>query len=101
MGRMHSRSHLQAVEKETTRVLLVEDNPGDVGLFQEMIDTPGVRTIELTHAGCMSDLRQRLAADLVDVVMLDIGLPDAQGMEAVRDALNCASDTTHCTDRIG
>lgn len=47
---MLNRSNLRAVEKETTRVLLVEDNPGDVYLLREMIDKPGVRNIELSYA---------------------------------------------------
>jgi diguanylate cyclase (GGDEF)-like protein/PAS domain S-box-containing protein len=90
MGRLLSRTDLRVVEKETTRVLLVEDNPGDVCLLREMIDKPGVRMIELSHVGRISDMNKHLATDSVEVVMLDLGLPDAQGLEAVRDAHSIA-----------
>src|SRR6187549_2203340 len=38
------------------------------------------------HVGCMSDAELRLAAPAVDVILLDLGLPDAEGLEAVRRA---------------
>ena len=35
----------------------------------------------------MADAERRLAGQAVDVVLLDLGLPDAQGLEAVRRAM--------------
>jgi CheY-like chemotaxis protein len=38
---------------------------------------------ELAHGECMGDAEQHLAASTVDIILLDLGLPDAQGLDAV------------------
>src|SRR6187549_1373360 len=38
------------------------------------------------HVRCMGDAELRLAEPAVDVILLDLGLPDAQGLGAVRRA---------------
>jgi diguanylate cyclase (GGDEF)-like protein/PAS domain S-box-containing protein len=67
-------------------LLLVEDNQGDARLIQEMFNEHGSPNTELTHVACMSDAEKHLADRPVDVIVLDLGLPDAQGMAAVRRA---------------
>ena len=71
-------------------VLLVEDNIGDARLFREMLSERGSHNIELTHVTCMSDAESYLALCTVDIILLDLGLPDAQGLGAVRRALAAA-----------
>jgi diguanylate cyclase (GGDEF)-like protein/PAS domain S-box-containing protein len=66
------------------RVLLIEDNPGDARLLREMFNDGGSRSTHLTHIARMSEGEQHLAAFPVDVILLDLGLPDAQGLDAVR-----------------
>jgi len=66
--------------------LLVEDNPGDARLIREIFANDPVHRIDLAHVQCMADAEKRLAADRFDVIVLDLGLPDAQGLEAVRRA---------------
>src|ERR1700730_13871217 len=73
-------------EKSTTRVLLVEDNPGGARLLREMVTEQGSRDIELTHVECMSDAEAYLVERAVDIILLDPGLPDAQGLGAIRRA---------------
>jgi diguanylate cyclase (GGDEF)-like protein/PAS domain S-box-containing protein len=68
------------------RVLLVEDNAGDARLLREMFNEAGSRDIEVTHVGCIGDAETHLAARPTDIVLLDLGLPDVQGLEAVRRA---------------
>jgi diguanylate cyclase (GGDEF)-like protein/PAS domain S-box-containing protein len=67
-------------------VLLVEDNPGDARLLREMFNEDGLHDTELTHVECIREAEKHLAAHSVDIVLLDLGLPDAQGLEAVRRA---------------
>jgi diguanylate cyclase (GGDEF)-like protein/PAS domain S-box-containing protein len=67
-------------------LLLVEDNPGDARLFREMFNTHGSDNAVLTHVECMSEAEKHLAGASVDLILLDLGLPDAQGMEGVRRA---------------
>jgi diguanylate cyclase (GGDEF)-like protein/PAS domain S-box-containing protein len=67
-------------------LLLVEDNPGDARLLREMLNEQGASQTELTHVERLSDAELHLAENAVDIVLLDLGLPDAQGMGAVRRA---------------
>lgn len=67
-------------------LLLVEDNAGDARLIREMLSEPGIQRTKLTLIGCMAAAEKHLAENAVDLVLLDPGLPDAQGLEAVRRA---------------
>jgi diguanylate cyclase (GGDEF)-like protein/PAS domain S-box-containing protein len=67
-------------------LLLVEDNRGDVRLLREMFNEPGSHNTELAHVTCMSEAEKHLAEGEVDIILLDLGLPDSQGLEAVRRA---------------
>jgi diguanylate cyclase (GGDEF)-like protein len=74
------------VLKQRTRVLLVEDNPGDARLVREALNdgAPDEFTVQVADS-----LQQALAilapaAEAVDVVLLDLSLPDSQGLETYR-----------------
>jgi signal transduction histidine kinase len=67
------------------RVLLVEDNPGDARLLREMLDERGTHLTEFTHVACMGAAEKHLAEHEVDIILLDLGLPDARGLSAVRE----------------
>jgi CheY-like chemotaxis protein len=73
-------------KKSIKTLLLVEDNPGDARLFRETFRDQGSQDTELTHVKSMSAAEEYLASHAVDIIMLDLGLPDAQGLEAVRRA---------------
>ena len=62
-------------------VLLVEDNPGDARLIElALADAPG-SPIDLTRTERLSDGLQVLADGGVDLVLLDLSLPDSHGLE--------------------
>jgi diguanylate cyclase (GGDEF)-like protein/PAS domain S-box-containing protein len=69
---------------KSIKILLVEDNLGDARLFGKMFKEQNSHNIELTHVECMSEAEKSIAEHAVDIVLLDLGLPDAQGLEAVR-----------------
>jgi len=74
------------IRKLLKLLLLVEDNPGDARLLREMLIEAGAHKTELTQAENMSEAEKLLAERLFDIVLIDLGLPDAQGLEAVRRA---------------
>jgi signal transduction histidine kinase len=73
-------------EKLIKAVLLVEDNPGDTRLLREMFNEDSSLNVDLTFVGCMAEAEAYLAAHAVDAVLLDLGLPDAHGLAAIRRA---------------
>jgi diguanylate cyclase (GGDEF)-like protein/PAS domain S-box-containing protein len=68
------------------RLLLVEDNAGDARLLREMFNEDGSPQIELAHVMSLGEAERYLAERAVDIILLDLGLPDAQGLGAVRRA---------------
>lgn len=71
---------------ETTKILLVEDNSGDVLLLRRMLNPWEPGMFALTHFGSMTEAENHLATNAEDIILLDLGLPDAHGLEAVRRA---------------
>ena len=70
------------------RVLLIEDHPGDVGLIRAYLCGQGEVPIELEHAETLSAGLCCLARSGVDVVLLDLGLPDSFGPETLHEVLH-------------
>jgi signal transduction histidine kinase len=65
------------------RILLVEDNPGDSRLLQEYLKDAGADRYQVTHADRLAGGLERLAEANVDAVLLDLSLPDSQGMDTL------------------
>ncbi len=65
-------------------VLLIEDEPDEACLIRKMLNDPISGVFELAHVESMSDAENYLAAQSVDIVLLDIGLADPTGLEAVK-----------------
>ena len=68
------------------KVLLIEDNAADARLISEMfVDACRAGpTFELTWAQSLADGLEHLGRSGVDVVILDLGLPESNGLETVR-----------------
>ena len=69
-----------------TRLLLVEHIPGDLHFLRRIFNEPGAPDTAFTHVKGMGDAETYLAKHAVDIILLDLELPDAQGSEAVRRA---------------
>jgi PAS domain S-box-containing protein len=76
---------------KTFQVLLVEDNPGDARLIQESLREAHGAVFEVHHAGRLTAALETLAAGDIDVVLLDLGLPDANGLDTLVRAHDAAS----------
>jgi signal transduction histidine kinase len=71
-------------------LLIVEDNPGDARLLLEMFRNDATSPTEMIHVGSMGEAEKYLSEHAVDVILLDLGLPDAQGLRAIRRAHSAA-----------
>jgi diguanylate cyclase (GGDEF)-like protein len=72
------------------RILLVEDDVTYARFAQEMLE--GVRStcFQLAHATSMHDAIERLAVAAPHIILLDLGLPDAQGLDALTALVDAA-----------
>jgi signal transduction histidine kinase/DNA-binding response OmpR family regulator len=76
-----------------TRVLLVEDNPGDAHLVEISLDEGGGGAFETEHVTKLSEAVARVAGSpRPDVVLLDLSLPDAVGFDGLRRLTEAAPD---------
>jgi len=71
------------VEGEKIRILLIEDNPGDARLIRELLAEGGGASFDLEHVDCLSKGLTRLAQGGVDIVLLDLTLPDSHDLDGL------------------
>ncbi|HEY3063585.1 MAG TPA: hybrid sensor histidine kinase/response regulator [Chloroflexota bacterium] len=71
------------------RALLVEDNPGDARLIREMLGSDA-RAVELAHTDHLAAGLAMLESDRPDVMLLDLSLPDSQGIATFQTAHTAA-----------
>lgn len=64
------------------RILLVEDNQGDARLLQEMVREAGGEGAWFVHVRSLVEAYELLDRERFDVVLLDLGLPDGQGINS-------------------
>lgn len=85
-------------------ILLVEDRPADADLVRRLLvehredlelrDVDHATDIEaIEHVDCLADGLDSVAASEVDLVLLDLGLPDSEGLETISAMHNAASTT--------
>lgn len=73
-------------------LLLVEDNPGDVRFLRESLLYSGSGISNITHAQNLASCLDHLRYHSADAVLLDLSLPDSQGLETVQQVHRAASD---------
>jgi signal transduction histidine kinase/DNA-binding response OmpR family regulator len=73
-------------------VLLVEDDDGDARLTERALHDPEAGIVALERVGRLSEALALVDRGSVDVVLLDLGLPDGQGLETVQRLLAVAPD---------
>lgn len=66
-----------------TRLLLLEDNPGDFRLVQAKLADAAVGGFEITRAERLADALKYLASGAFDVLLSDLTLPDSDRLETV------------------
>lgn len=78
---------------DTTKLLLVDDDPGVVRLLGEIIASQFGDTIELTSCTDPKEARQQIEERIVDVLITDLEMPGINGLELLR----CAKRKNVCT----
>jgi serine phosphatase RsbU (regulator of sigma subunit) len=81
----------RATDSSDGRLLLVEDDDGDAFLVEELLLLAG-NGFEITRARTLAEARQLVKSQPFGCVLLDLGLPDGQGLEVVREFLSEASN---------
>jgi CheY-like chemotaxis protein len=67
--------------KRQARILLVEDNETIRGAFGMLLEESGYSVL---HAGSGAEAERIAAEDSPDLILMDLGLPDANGLDVTR-----------------
>jgi signal transduction histidine kinase len=74
------------MSENTVTVLLIEDNPGDVRLIGEVLSEETSARYNLVLADRLDGGLERLEKGGIDVALLDLSLPDSQGLDTFNQA---------------
>ena len=69
------------MENHPFKVLLVEDNPGDARLISEMLKEASAAKFKLRYADRLDEGLRCLTQQTIDLILLDLSLPDSQGLD--------------------
>ena len=65
-------------------ILLIEDNSGDRRLISEMLAEASNVIFDVKYADRLQAAMEYLDQNRVEVILLDLGLPDSQGLETLK-----------------
>lgn len=80
------------MEDPPIRILLIENNPDYVVLMREMLANVGEASFSLECADDLSTALERLKKKDVDIVLLDLWLPDSRGLDTFANVHSRAPD---------
>jgi len=90
---------------EMIKVLLVEDNEADARYIQELLAAQERPAFQVRHACDLAEGLRRVAGGGIDVVLLDLGLPDSQGLLTLERMTPCPAPVVVLTglddERLG
>jgi signal transduction histidine kinase len=70
------------------KILLVEDNFADARLLSETLAETGKNKFEIVHVQQLSEAAEKLTEPGFDAILLDLSLPDSQGLETLESVLS-------------
>ena len=79
------------MSRPVIKALLVEDNPGDARLICAYFEENQAIQVELDCVTRLEEAITRIGNGGLDAVLLDLGLPDSQGIETFLRVQECAS----------
>lgn len=69
------------MKKKSIKILLVEDNPGDARSILEMLNENENPNYDIFQTSRLDDGIKILVKDHFDLILLDLCLPDSEGMD--------------------
>ena len=78
---------------KTIRLLLVEDNPVDALCLKETMEESEGPNFAISRVETLAEAKGRLEKEEFDVLVLDLGLPDSQGLATFTQIQKSASTT--------
>jgi signal transduction histidine kinase len=90
---------VSSISQAVVRVLLIEDNPADVDLIREALEDGALDpafngpTLTLEEVGRLAPAIARVETGEIDVALLDLSLPDSQGIQTFIRLLRAAPGT--------
>ncbi len=75
------------------QILLVEDNPGDAALIIDLLSEHPVVDFNFSCESYLKDAVARLSQETFDLILLDMGLPDSNGIATLHAILKHAPAT--------
>jgi PAS domain S-box-containing protein len=91
-GTARSESIAQKLPSEVIRVLLIEDNPGYSDVIRIMLEKVQEARFDVVVVKRLFEGLQSLRAGTIDVVLVDLKLPDSQGIETFDKVYAQAAD---------
>jgi len=69
------------MEDKLIKVLIIEDNPQDLRLIEEMLREVKNPSFELIGSNTLEDGLKHLVNEIFDILLLDLSLPDSTGLD--------------------
>jgi PAS domain S-box-containing protein len=80
------------MSEQSLKILMIEDNPGDIVLLKEILRETGCDLSKLVSVSYLSEGLRRLSTESFDAILLDLSLPDSQGLETLTRTYQCAPE---------
>lgn len=71
-------------------ILLVEDDSGDAELLYELLEQVPNMQFDVTHVKRLAEATKQTNVEPYDVILLDLALPDSEGMNTIRTMVGAA-----------
>jgi diguanylate cyclase (GGDEF)-like protein len=73
----------EKLTRKRIEILHVEDNPGDARLVKELLVESGLQQFDLIRVARVAEAEAMLGSMKPDVILLDLSLPDCNGLETL------------------
>ena len=71
------------MSENSVKILLIEDDPAEARLLQEVLKSFNLQLFSLVHVNRLQTALEKLKGERFDVILLDLTLPDSQGLSSV------------------